>query len=76
MIERVDLFTSRGVEIQSVGYEKFIPWVISTGYRGKYVINNVIHIKQVDYILHLKFFQKANSKVFKICTHTYTHTYI
>ena len=36
MIQRVILISFFNVEFRE--YEKFIPWVISTGYGGKYVI--------------------------------------
>ena len=32
-------FTSRCIEIQNVGYNKIIQWMISTGYTDKVVIN-------------------------------------
>ena len=35
-------------DVIAVVYEKFIPWVISTGYKGKHVIKvhvNILHVK-------------------------------
>ena len=50
---KVGFFMSYGLEMQSVGYENFIQWVMSTRYGAKYVIKLLTTSKsQLLYIVH------------------------